>query len=120
MLYYFDYDGTLDNPMIQRIANDLKKVGTVICLTTRNANDIDPDIYELCNNMGINYKALGEAIGDGLYSCKADYLRHAALFGPRDIMLFDNDPNEIAEAMKAGIAAVLVPSWMTEDFFEGN
>lgn len=119
MLYYFDYDGVLDNPMIQRIANDLKKVGTVICLTTRNASDAS-EVAELCNDLGINYKAIGEAIGDGLYSCKADYLRHAALFGSKDIMLFDNDPHEVAEAMKANIAAVLVPSWLTEDFFEGD
>lgn len=117
MLYYFDYDGTFDNPMIQRIANDLKKVGTVICLTTRDSNNVK-EVYELCNEMGINYKAIGEAIDDGLYSCKADYLRHAALFGPKDIMLFDNDPHEIAEAMKANIAAVLVPSWITSDFFK--
>ncbi len=124
MNLYFDFDGVLSIESIQRFCQKLSmsKGVRVSCITTRNEKNAD-EVREICDALGMPCYILGDMIDEGILSCKADYIqmkmRFMDLMGEDSFILFDNDPNEIYQALKKGILAFLVPSYLTEGLFEG-
>ena len=122
MNLYFDFDGENSVEVVQKFVAELRKNVhiKIQCLTTRVEADSD-EVFKVADALEIAAIPIGRAIDDGTFSCKADFIAMQKRFAVEgdSFILFDNDPNEICEALKRGILAFLVPSYLTEGLFEG-
>lgn len=120
MIAVFDFDGVLSEKSMQTVCKEMTTAGVeCLCVTSRSRRDRrEPE--KVCEELGISLVCIGDLIDQHLILNKADYIKMKLRFreDEQNAILFDNDPNEIIAAMKQGITAVLVPSWLTEELFD--
>ena len=106
----FDFDGTLHNKKVRLLAKTLCKAGEEVWIvTSRSKDNVNDDLFELCDEVGINKSKV--VFTNGMI--KAD------VFFKEDFDVhFDDGWDEVLEITKRGGTAFLVDADFEEIYME--